>query len=188
MTRPATTSVTGTSHAVVPHRTLDQLVLDIHKKFRRTIEAHEKFKAARIECGRDLLELRRRIEAGEAGKIISWWEWYESKFTRDRRDAERVMAIAAAEDPVAAHEAEKAATRERMRALRARPVPVRGSRPSGAHWSCAPEPTVNGGEVLPPDPTQDDIIIQIIDLFKQLNRQAQVRCGVKLRNIMRGEA
>jgi hypothetical protein len=31
-------------------------------------------------------------------------------------------------------------------------------------------------------------VIESIDLFKQLHRNAQVRCAIKLRKIMRGEA
>jgi hypothetical protein len=43
--------------------------------------------------------------------------------------------------------------------------------------------------VLPTDPMQDaDLTEQIVDLFQKLTRTAQVRCAMKLRKIMRGEA
>jgi hypothetical protein len=43
--------------------------------------------------------------------------------------------------------------------------------------------------LLPPDPMQDeDIVDQIVTLFAQLTRTAQVRCAMKLRKIIRGEA
>jgi hypothetical protein len=91
---------------VVPHRTMKHLVLDIQKKFQRTIEVHQKFRAERIRLGQDLLEARARVEAGEEGNI-GWWEWYQQKFTRSREDAEKVMAIARAENPEAAYVAAK---------------------------------------------------------------------------------
>jgi hypothetical protein len=181
-TRPAATS------SVVPHLSLDEAVLRVHRKWERVVDTQQKAHSARVECGIELLALKSRIEAGEAGPI-SFWDWYQIKFTRDRRDAERVMAIASAENPEAAHEAEKAATRERMRALRAR---------TGAQAQCAPgernfsrvrtrEPEPRQ-EVLPPEPSQEEIQDQIVDLFKRLHRTAQVRCALRLRKIIGGEA
>ena len=162
---------------VAPFVSLDETVLRIHRKWERVIDTQQKAHSARVECGVALLALRARIEAGEAGEI-SWWSWYALKFTRDRRDAERVMAIASAENPQAAHEAEKAATRQRMQAFRAK---------TGAQARCAPEPEPEP-EILPPEPSQQDIENQIVALFKVLHRQAQVRCAIKLRRILRGEA
>jgi hypothetical protein len=176
---------------VAPFISLDAAVLRIHQKWQRVVDTQQKAHSARVECGMELLALRARIEAGEAGEV-SWWNWYQQKFTRDRRDAERIMAIASAENPQTAHEAEKAATRQRMQALRA-------SR-TGAQTQCAPDsapthrereqdnPSDEQQELLPPDPSQQYLIDQIIDLFKALHRQSQIRCAVKLRNIMRGQA
>jgi len=117
------------NQTIAPFVSLDEAVLRIHRKWERVVDAEHRTHTARIECGMDLVALRARIEAGEAGGI-SWWNWYALKFTRDRRDTERVMAIASAANPAAAHEAEKAATRQRMQAFRAR---------TGAQSQCAPE-------------------------------------------------
>jgi len=172
---------------VTPFVSLDEAVLRIHRKWDRVIDTQQKAHSARVECGMELLALRARIEAGEAGQI-NWWNYYQQKFTRDRRDAERIMAIASAENPQAAHEAEKAATRQRMQAFRAR---------TGAQARCAPEQDAPAHrerepepeqEILPPEPSQQDIEDQIVALFKTLHRQAQVRCAIKLRKILRGEA
>jgi len=43
-------------------------------------------------------------------------------------------------------------------------------------------------KTAPEPPTQDDIINQIIDLFKQLDRRGQSCCAIKLRNILQGRA
>jgi hypothetical protein len=46
---------------------------------------------------------------------VKWWPWYKSKFGRSRRDAEKIMKLAGAEDPEEAHDEEKAQAVERMR-------------------------------------------------------------------------
>ena len=98
---------------VVPQLSLGDLLQKAHKQMETVVTTHGKLVAARVACGQSLLELRRRIEAGEGGDV-KWWDWYGEHFGRSRRDAERVMELAAAKDPEAAHEAEKAATRERQ--------------------------------------------------------------------------
>jgi hypothetical protein len=58
-----------------------------------------------------LIALRSRIEAGEEGPDVDWWPWYKAKFPeRSRKDAEKCMAVAKAEDPDAA----EVAAREKM--------------------------------------------------------------------------
>jgi hypothetical protein len=99
--------------------TLDEMVSEIHRQFDEAMRCEKKAYSARIYTGQLLLELRARIEAGEAGDNINWWEWHEAKFVRSRRDAEKVMALAKADDPEAAHEQEKAKAREGMRQRRA---------------------------------------------------------------------
>jgi hypothetical protein len=108
---------------VIRQISIDDLVFRAHKQFETVVSTQSKFFNARIECGRTLLELRQRIEAGEAGNI-AWWAWYGEKFARSRRDAERVMDLASAENPVAAYEQEKAETRERVRAVREQKGPA----------------------------------------------------------------
>jgi len=89
---------------------LDNAVRKIHAKFAEAIDNEKKAYRARIVVGQMLIELRGRIEAGEAG-AIEWWDWYDNQFVRSRRDAERCMKIAASEDP----EAAEAEARERNR-------------------------------------------------------------------------
>jgi hypothetical protein len=168
---------------VTPFVSLDDAVLRIHHKWQRVIDAQQKAQSARVECGIELLALRARIEAGEAGEI-SWWSFYERKFTRSRADAEKIMAIASEANPQAAHEAAKARNAEINRAYRQRKqanTPAHREREQD-------KPLGEQQELLPPEPSQQDLIDQIIDLFKQLHRQSQIRCAIKLRRILRGDA
>jgi hypothetical protein len=75
---------------------LDRVVEAIHAKLAEAITHETQALSARIEAGKMLPDLRKRIEAGEAGEV-SWWEWYGKHFARSRRDAQRVMALAGAE-------------------------------------------------------------------------------------------
>lgn len=169
--------------SVVPFFSLDEAVLRIHRKWERVVDAQQKAHSARVECGMELLALRARIEAGEAG-AVSWWEWYPTKFTRSRQDAEKVMAIASAANPEQADAAAKARNAEINRAYRQRNIPR--SREREKFHEAQDEPPEQ--ELLPPEPSQQEIENQIIDLFKQLHRTAQVRCALKLRKILQGKA
>jgi N-glycosylase/DNA lyase len=99
--------------------TLDEVVRAIHKKFADAIDSEGRSIRCRIAAGQMLIALRERIESGEAGKGIEWWRWYESKFVRSRRDAEKVMALARAEDPEAAADEEREINRQAKRRERA---------------------------------------------------------------------
>jgi hypothetical protein len=82
--------------ALVPVPTLETLSAELREHFRAE-------GSARIQAGRVLLELRRRVEAGEAGPGVNWWEWFEARdFGRGRKDAEKLMRIAGSDDPEAA--------------------------------------------------------------------------------------
>ena len=98
---------------------LDEAIRAIHVEFAKAAEAIGKSNYHRLNAGRQLLELRKRIEAGEAGEV-KWWEWYESKFVRSRRDAEKVMALARDPEPEAAAEEERDAARKGMKKSRAK--------------------------------------------------------------------
>jgi hypothetical protein len=165
---------------IAPFVSLDEAVLRIHRKWERVVDAEHRTQTARIECGMELVALRARIEAGEAG-AITWWSYYEQKFTRSRADAEKVMAIASAANPQQAHEAAKARNAEINRAYRQRQQ--QPSRSREREPEPGPEP-----EILPPEPSPQEIEDRIINLFKQLHRQAQVRCATKLRKIIQGRA
>jgi hypothetical protein len=167
---------------VTPFISLDDAVFRVHRKWDRAFDAYVKFTAARLECGTELLALRARIEAGEAGEV-RWWNWYKQKFTRSRADAEKIMAIASSMNPELAHAAAKARNAEINRAYRQREQNRSRSRER------EPDNTLDERqELLPPEPSQQDLIDQIIDLFKRLHRKEQTRCAVKLRRILRGDA
>jgi hypothetical protein len=177
---------------IVPFISLDEAVLRVYKKFQHVVRMHGNFiaaqgglHAARIECGMELLALRTRIEAGEAGQI-SWWAWYETKFTRSRQDAEKIMALASEANPQAAYEAAKARNAEINRTYRQRKREGAPAHDPARERGKFPEPPEQ--ELLPPEPSQQDIEDRIVDLFRQLHRTAQVRCAVKLRKILQGRA
>ena len=96
---------------VVRLRPIDDVVAAIHLKFDEAIQSDNKAHRARLAAGTMLLSLRKRIEEGEAGEGLEWWPWYASKFVRSRKDAERLMRIASAEDPEAALLEEREKTR-----------------------------------------------------------------------------
>jgi hypothetical protein len=164
------------NQTIAPFVSLDDVVLRIHRKWERVVDAEHRTQAARVECGMELVALRARIEAGEAG-AITWWSYYEQKFTRSRADAEKVMAIASAANPQQAHEAAKARNAEINRAYRQRQQQPSRSREREPE----PEP-----EILPAEPSPQEIENRIAELFKCLHRTAQAQCARRLRNIMQG--
>jgi hypothetical protein len=110
---------------VVKLRAFDEVVRLTHRKFDQVDEAHRKASTARLECGLLLLELRQRVQAGEIGDLATWWEWYGDNFTRSRSDAERLIAIAAAENPQQAYQTEKERVRVAVHKHRSfKPAPV----------------------------------------------------------------
>jgi hypothetical protein len=101
---------------------IDELV-DVIEEYCRLAKVEKasakKREETRLASGVLLLELRKRIEAGEGGNF-TWWEWYKNNLTsvRSRRDAERLIALVSEDDPVAAAEEERKKKRTAMRALR----------------------------------------------------------------------
>jgi hypothetical protein len=183
--RAATTSI-------ATHRTMRHLVLDIRKHFAHAVEAYGKFNAARIKLGQDLLEARARVEAGEEGSGITWWQWFEKNFPQSRSTAERAMRIAADENPQAADEVVRARNAIANKAYRARQSVSRDVEPPSRSAPVSPDteaPILTSGpqEVLPPDPGEEYLVDQIIELFKRLSRSAQVRCAVRQRKVMWGD-
>jgi hypothetical protein len=80
--------------------------------------------SARIQAGKVLNELRRLVEAGDAGSGVDWWDWFEGQqFGRERKDAEKLMRIAKAPDPVA----ELAKERERVRVAKEKAAATRAA-------------------------------------------------------------
>lgn len=75
-----------------------------------SIRRREKAESLRVEAGQMLVDLRRRVEA-EFGNV--WWKWQSGKFTRGRKDIEKVMRLAKSDDPEAAAEKERSDRNER---------------------------------------------------------------------------
>jgi hypothetical protein len=116
------------------------------KQWKAGDAASRKLNAQRIQVGFILLELKQRIEAGERGQV-EWWKWFDENFKkRSRRDAQRLMGIAASDDPNYAYELEKVAQRGRMQDLRARQA-LAHCAPS------APEPNQDVTPAAEPKPT-----------------------------------
>jgi hypothetical protein len=55
--------------------------------------------SARRNAARVLGELRRRVEAGEAGDGVEWWPWCEENIKRSKRDCYKLLEIDGSPDP-----------------------------------------------------------------------------------------
>lgn len=100
---------------------LKQVVARIEASFVKIKSYSEKADQFRISAGKQFVELQARIETGEAGKSVKWWAWYAEHFkNRTRRDAQKVMALARADDPDAAAEKERTKNCEAKPAQRRR--------------------------------------------------------------------
>jgi hypothetical protein len=71
--------------------TPEEMVHEVHRQFDIALDADGRAWRSRVKAGQMLNELRSQI--GEA----EWWDWYKSKFVRSKKDAEKVMALAADE-------------------------------------------------------------------------------------------
>jgi hypothetical protein len=165
---------------VTPFMTIAELVGRLHRKWAQGETMIGKLRSIRLEVGNMLLELRQRVEAGEVGDIaaVDWWGWYEDNFRRSRRDAERLMEIASADDPQAALEQRRAydaaqsqAYRDRKKQAQIAPTDVsRSLDPEPAEppppLAQAPKPSVRR---FPEADTDDEIVAQIAALFRQLS-------------------
>jgi hypothetical protein len=96
--------------------TIDRMVDQIHREFAAATADTKRADRARIRAGKLLIELRKRVEAGEVGEGVNWWEWYDENFARTKRDARKCIKIARAADPELAAEDE----RERNRNAKAK--------------------------------------------------------------------
>jgi hypothetical protein len=88
---------------------LEELVVQINGHIYDANHAYARGNKLRLKAALKLLELRRRVEAGEAGDV-TWWAWFEAQthlLLRGRKDAEKLLKIAAAEDPEQAFDEEQ---------------------------------------------------------------------------------
>jgi hypothetical protein len=119
--------------------TLDDAMNEFHRLYGEYLDNRRKTESLRVRAGQLLLVMRRRVEAGEAGNV-TWWDWFEQHCVRSRKDAERVMRLAKAEDPEAAGLEERTKTREAV-------AKHRQGKNSPAYCKREAEP-----EILPPEP------------------------------------
>jgi hypothetical protein len=108
------------------------LVEAINLKLNLAMLAHNESHHHRLDAGRMLLELRARVEAeGE-----HWWTWREGKFDRGRKDMEKLMRLASADEPEVAAQAERVEAQLRMKRVRTNGANVRSK--AGAVARAAP--------------------------------------------------
>jgi len=99
---------------------IERLVLEIRSHVHDAGRSQTTCAKHQLQAGWRLLELRKRVEAGEAGDV-HWWDWYETQFTghiKSRKYAERLMKWAQADDPEAAVGAERERVRNAVRKYR----------------------------------------------------------------------
>ena len=113
----ASTSIANRTATAVVEKPIAEVVVEIRRQLLDADRAEVRRNQHRLAAGQLLLRLRQRIEAGEDGDI-AWWDWFEENIERSRKDGERLMRIASAEDPKAALEVERAKDRERKRIAR----------------------------------------------------------------------
>jgi hypothetical protein len=148
--------IATTGRDVIPLRSIEELAainskewtsLDtyIDKTREHIVKARHKVRSKRIQLGWRLLEIRQRIEAGERPDIPDFWQFYDTKFDRSRRDAERLMEIAAADNPEEAYALSLKRNREAVAAHRAAKAAL-------------PAPTYNepGKSQAEPEPTEPE--------------------------------
>jgi hypothetical protein len=87
-----------------------QIVNAIDTKMTLAMFASNKAHHHRLDAGRMLNVLRKRIEA----EGHDWWKWHNDHFARSKRDAQKLLAMASADDPEAAAEKERDEARQRM--------------------------------------------------------------------------
>jgi len=96
---------------------------NISIKFAKVDNAHSKARSLRVEIGFELIDLKRRVDAGEAAKVgepEEFWAWIKMRVNRSVQDMRKCIALAKAKDPEAAAEQEREGTRERMKEYRQR--------------------------------------------------------------------
>jgi hypothetical protein len=94
-----------------PPPSIGEVVIEITNELALADARAKEAKSHRLVAGRKLVGLRRRVEA-EGG---DWWAFAEGRFGRSRKDIERLMRMASADDPEAAEANERAKNAEQHR-------------------------------------------------------------------------
>ena len=100
-----------TTTALMRMPPIAEVVIEIRGHFNDADTLQARADKHRLQAGQKLVSLRQRIEAGEEG-AVAWGDWFERQgMGRGRKDCERLMQIASAEDPEAALLEEREKTR-----------------------------------------------------------------------------
>ena len=89
--------------------------------FAQADKARDKARGIRIDIGLELIDLKRRVDAGEArraGEPEEFWVWIKLRNNRSLRDMRKCIALAKAENPEAASAKEREDARVRMKRIR----------------------------------------------------------------------
>jgi hypothetical protein len=92
-------------------RSLDEMMNEFHRQFGIALDLDTKSHNARLKAASLLKDMRTRVEAGEAGEGIKWWEWFRENSVRSRKDAEKLLKIANSDDPEGAYKEENSKRR-----------------------------------------------------------------------------
>lgn len=177
------------AETVVALRPIEQLIDLVTEKWKAMDTLVQKYRTNRLEVGDMLNELRQRVENGEQGDeaALSWWQWYEAHFTRSRNDAEKIMALAAADDPQKASDLGKERNRVQKQQSRARLTVVKNENTSlpltSSVSGLAPRSKPLIVQEAPPEPDLDGDakIDQIVAIFETLDWKQKARCITRLK-------
>jgi hypothetical protein len=157
---------------VVPIRpSIFEAAHNIAIMFAKADTARDKARSIRIDIGFELIDLKRRIDAGEArkaGEPQEFWAWIKLRNDRSLRDMRKCMALARAEDPEAAAEKEREDTRKAVSKHRATKAEAERS------YSKTP------AQVVSFDPVER-ALDQIDQILKALNEDERTQVVTKIR-------
>lgn len=152
----------------VTQATLDQLVKSIVHHVYVARDAEGKMGRSRLKAGREMLLLRQRVESGDPeADGLTWWKYYARDLRahfRSRKDAEKIMAIAAADDPDAALAEARASNAEQQRQSRKRKAADKSAGTTTADVSGNSEATEDENATKP----VDDLIDRALTLVAEM--------------------
>jgi hypothetical protein len=200
--------IATTGRDVIPLRSIEELA-EINLKEWSGLDAYvekaqRKVLSKRVEIGWRLLEIRQRIEAGERPDIPNFWEYFDAKFERSRRDARRLMEIASADNPEVAYQLSLKKNREAVAQHRANVPTARtygksALEPEPAEPEEAPQlaplsrakpkglPSYVPPELIAAAAADDDSaepeIARVVQAFLQLNERQRLRCFIRIKQV-----
>jgi hypothetical protein len=181
-----------------PRRSIDETVDWIKRRYMYLNEEIEKFKtkiqkkreevkAIRLQIALELLDLKRRIEDGEAGDeaALDWWDWYSDNFWLSRSEAEKLLAIAGSSDPPEAMERMREQTRLRNIAYRERLQTAYREHPQeiasqevpmtqSTELAQPPRKIKAPPKRYPNSPDDEQLVAEVMAIFKRMSWNARV--------------